>query len=124
MPRKKNSDEVQGDMFPGLNEEAAKEEKEKEKKPVDYTPFGYDRSDVVSAFIKEMRLGNTENALYWLRVMRKANEPKNYVVRRLVAFAGEDAWGPEAMAIASHLVNTFGWEGNDWNLIEQACVHL
>lgn len=121
----KKKDDVTGDMFTGVNGEGAKEEKEKEKKPVDYSPFGYDRSDVVSTFIKEMRLGNVEGALYWLRVMRKANEPKNYVVRRLVAFAGEDAWGPEAMAIASDMVTCFNWEpAYDWNIVEQACVHL
>jgi hypothetical protein len=124
MAKKKNGDVGQGDLLGGLTDEKPKEVEEKEKKPVDYTPFGYDRTDVVSAFIKEMRLGHAEYALYWLRIMRKANEPKNYVVRRLIAFAGEDAWGPEALEIASHLVNTHGWEGNDWNLVEQACVHL
>lgn len=122
MPKKKNGEE-QGSMF-SLKEGQVKEEEKKEKKPVDYTPFGYDRSDVVSAFIKSMRLGNVEDALYWLRVMRKANEEKNYIVRRLICFAGEDAFGPESLSIASHLVNTHGWEGGDWNLIEQACVHL
>jgi hypothetical protein len=88
------------------------------------TYLSIDRTDVVSSFIKEMRLGNVENALYWLRVMRKANEPKNYIVRRLVCFAGEDAWGADALGIASHLVNTHGWEGGDWNLIEVSCVLL
>jgi hypothetical protein len=125
MAKKKDSDVGQGSLLGGLNGEKPKEVEEKEKKPVDYSPFNYDRSDVVSSFIKEMRLGNVENALYWLRVMRKANEPKNYVVRRLVAFAGEDAWGPEAMAIASDLVTTVNWEpAYDWNIPEQACVHL
>ena len=102
-----------------------KEKEEKEKKPVDYESVGYDRGEVVSALIKDMRLGKVEDALYWIKVMRKANEPKNYVVRRLVAFAGEDAWGQEGFRIASDLVTTFNWEPPyDWNIVEQAAVML
>ena len=116
---------AEGDQPGFFNEPGAQEEKEKEKKPVDYESLGYDRMEVISALIKEMRLGKVEEALYWLKAMRKANEPKNYVVRRLVAFAGEDAWGQEGFRIASDMVTCFNWEPPyDWNIIEQALVML
>jgi replication-associated recombination protein RarA len=118
---KKNEEKEQREMF------SLKEDKirgEKEKKSLGYEKFNYDRFEVISAFIKEMRLGNVEGALYWLDVMKRSNEPKNYIVKRLVCFAGEDAFGTEPLGIASHLVNTFGREGDDWNLIDQAVIHL
>lgn len=60
----------------------------------------YDRYEVISAWIKEMRLGNVENATYWLTVMEDAGESPDYIGRRLVIFATEDCIDPETLVYA------------------------
>ena len=55
----------------------------------------YDRDedehyDTASAFIKSMRGGDPDAALYWLAVMLEGGEDPRFIARRLVIFASED----------------------------------
>ncbi len=52
----------------------------------------YEKDQVVSAWIKEMRLGNVEDALYWTEViLEELKLGHKYLMRRLAIFAFEDA---------------------------------
>ncbi len=55
----------------------------------------YDRNedehyDTASAFIKSMRGGDPDAALYWMTVMIEGGEDPRFIARRLVIFASED----------------------------------
>lgn len=55
----------------------------------------YDRDedehyDTASAFIKSMRGGDPDAALYWLAIMLEGGEDPRFIARRLVIFASED----------------------------------
>jgi len=69
-----------------------KREKEKVTATAKYAEFGYDQKDVMSALIKEMRLGNLEESMYWGVVMAEAGDAWN-LCRRLLIFSFEDGFG-------------------------------
>lgn len=58
--------------------------------------------NVTSAFIKTMRAGRSEAAVYWLARMLEAGEAPEFVARRLVIFASEDVGNadPQALSVA------------------------
>jgi putative ATPase len=62
--------------------------------------------DTASAFIKSMRGGDPDAALYWLGKMLKGGEDPRFIARRLVIFASEDVGmaDPRALplAVATH----------------------
>ena len=66
----------------------------------------YDRSGVISAFIKSMRGNDPDGALYWLAVMREAGEDVRFIARRLLISAGEECGAADAdvFALASAAV--------------------
>lgn len=83
----------------------------------------YDRYEVISAWIKEMRLGNVNEAFYWLNVMLEAGESSEYIAKRLVIFSAEDAFDPQALQIggaiaaasaANMLDSNWLWQGTYW----------
>lgn len=45
---------------------------------------------LISAFIKSMRGGNADAAIYWLSRMKSGGEDPRFVARRMVVFASED----------------------------------
>lgn len=55
---------------------------------------------VVSAFIKSMRAGQTEAALYYMARMWAAGEDPLFIARRMVIFASEDVGNVDLKAIA------------------------
>lgn len=55
---------------------------------------------VVSAFIKSMRAGEAEAALYYMARMWEAGEDPLYIVRRMVIFASEDIGNADLRALA------------------------
>jgi len=59
--------------------------------------------DTASAFIKSMRGGDPDAALYWLAKMLLGGEDPRFVARRLVIFASEDVGmaDPRALPLAS-----------------------
>ncbi|MEW6613911.1 MAG: hypothetical protein AB1401_00345 [Thermodesulfobacteriota bacterium] len=80
----------------GMSKEEVKKELQEEQKKAKYETMGYNQKDVISALIKEMRLGNVENALYWLQVTQEAGDSWWYIGRRLLIFTYEDCFGVEA----------------------------
>ncbi|MDA8237163.1 MAG: replication-associated recombination protein A [Chloroflexi bacterium] len=91
----------------------------------------YDRSGVVSAFIKSIRGSDPDAALYWLATALEAGEDPRYLARRLVVSASEDVGVAEPrglpLAIAAvEAVERIGAETNDEGLyaLAQATVFL
>ena len=91
----------------------------------------YDRSGVISAFIKSIRGSDPDAALYWLATALEAGEDPRYVARRLVVSASEDVGLAEPGALplalaALEAVERIGAETNDEGLyaLAQATVAL
>ncbi len=93
----------------------------------------YDKSgemhyDVISAFIKSMRGGDPNAAVYWLARMITAGEDPLFIARRMVILAAEDIGNanPTALVLANacfDAVNKIGFpEGRI--LLSQAAVYL
>lgn len=55
-----------------------------------YDKKGEEHYNTISAFIKSMRAGNTDSALYYLARMIEAGEDPKFIARRMVIFASED----------------------------------
>jgi replication-associated recombination protein RarA len=110
--------EKQMELIPDVEEEA-------EKDP-------YQKDEVVSSWIKALRLGETEDAMYWTMVMlKKLKLGQAYVMRRLAIFAFEDAMDPDFAQYVSaglaccHVTKTRYASGGNGNisyvLVEAAC---
>jgi putative ATPase len=91
----------------------------------------YDRSGVVSAFIKSIRGSDPDAALYWLATALEAGEDPRYLARRLVISASEDVGNAEPrglpLAVAAlGAVERIGAETNDEGLyaLAQATAFL
>ena len=91
----------------------------------------YDRSGVISAFIKSIRGSDPDAAVYWLATALEAGEDPRYLARRLVVSASEDVGTAEPrglpLAIAAlEAVEKIGAETNDEGLyaLAQATVFL
>ncbi len=74
----------------------------------DEAPLRYDRAgdehyDTISAFIKTMRAGDADAALYYLARMVAAGEDPRFIARRMVIFASEDVGlaQPTALVVAN-----------------------
>ncbi len=61
-----------------------------QKKAVVYDGTGDDHYDTISAFIKSIRGGDPDAAIYWLAKMLHAGEEIRFITRRLVICASED----------------------------------
>lgn len=67
--------------------------------------FAHDKTgdlhhQVVSAFIKSMRAGETDAALYYLARLWEAGEDPLYIARRMMIFASEDVGNADLRALA------------------------
>lgn len=73
-----------------------------QKKALAYDRAGEEHYNVISAFIKSMRAGDVDAALYWLARMLEAGEDAMFVARRMVVFASEDVGlaDPAALSLA------------------------
>ena len=82
------------------------------RRAIRYDKAGEEHYNVVSAFIKSMRGGDADAAVYWLVRMLEGGEDPMFVARRLVIFASEDVGNADpqglvvaqAAASATHLV--------------------
>jgi putative ATPase len=93
----------------------------------------YDREgdthyDVVSAFIKSMRGGDPDAAVYWLARMVHGGEDPKFIARRMLVFASEDVGNadPQAVLVAHAAVKAaefIGWPECRINLA-QAAIYL
>jgi len=62
---------------------------------------GEDYYNVISAYIKSMRAGDVDAALYYLARMVEAGQDPLYIARRMVVFASEDVAVPTALVVAN-----------------------
>jgi putative ATPase len=74
-----------------------------QRKALDYDATGDAHYDVASAFIKSMRGGDPDAAIYWLARMLEAGEDPRFIARRVVICAAEDVGNadPRALVLAA-----------------------
>ena len=77
----------------GLLEEAA------QQRALRYDKAGEEHYNVISAFIKSLRGGDPDAAVYWMMRMLEAGEDPLFVARRMVIFAAEDVGNAEPQAL-------------------------
>src|SRR5262249_6165825 len=77
-----------------------------QRKALNHDGTGDEHYDVTSAFIKSMRGGDPDAAIYWLARMLEAGEDPRFVARRLMIFASEDVGNadPHAVTLAAATV--------------------
>lgn len=73
------------------------------QKKLTYDKAGDEHYNTISAFIKSMRAGNPDSALYYLARMVEAGEDPLFIARRMVVFASEDIGmaQPTALVVAN-----------------------
>lgn len=73
-----------------------------QRKALLYDKAGEEHYNVISAFIKSMRGGDADAAVYWLARMLEAGEEPLFIARRMVVFASEDVGlaDPNALPLA------------------------
>ena len=85
-----------------------------QKKAIVYDGDGDAHYDTISAFIKSMRGGDVDAALYWLAKMIQAGEDPRFITRRILICAAEDVGLADPMAlvlaVAAHTAGEYtGW---------------
>jgi putative ATPase len=72
-------------------------------KSIRYDKKGDDHYDTISAFIKSMRGGDPDAALYWMAKMLHAGEDPRFIARRVMICASEDVGNadPQAISVAT-----------------------
>ncbi len=90
-----------------------------------YDKKGEEHYNVISAFIKSMRAGKPDSALYYLARMIDAGEDPKFIARRMVIFASEDIGlaQPTALVVANAVfraVETIGYPECTHNLAHGA----
>ncbi|HXY17460.1 MAG TPA: replication-associated recombination protein A [Gaiellaceae bacterium] len=96
-------------------------------------PLRYDRAadqhyDFASAFIKSMRGGDPDAAVYYLAAMLEGGEDPRFIARRMVILASEDVGNADPRALlvavaAAHAVEYVGLPEAQLNL-SQAAIYL
>ena len=76
-----------------LFEEAA------QQRALRYDKAGEEHYNIISAFIKSLRGGDPDAALYWMTRMLEAGEDPLFIARRMVIFAAEDVGNAEPQAL-------------------------
>jgi putative ATPase len=76
-----------------LLEEAA------QQRALRYDKGGEEHYNVISAFIKSLRGGDPDAAVYWMMRMLEAGEDPLFIARRMVIFAAEDVGNAEPQAL-------------------------
>ncbi|MDD3679637.1 MAG: replication-associated recombination protein A, partial [Candidatus Shapirobacteria bacterium] len=66
-----------------------------------YDKGGEEHYNTISSYIKSMRAGNVDAALYYLARMVAAGEDPLFIARRMVVFASEDVAAPTALVVAN-----------------------
>jgi putative ATPase len=84
--------------------------------------------DVASAFIKSMRGGDPDAAIYWLARMVHGGEDPRFIARRILIFASEDVGNadPQALLVAHaafKAAESIGWPECRINL-SQAAIYM
>lgn len=73
-----------------------------------YDKKGEEHYNIISAFIKSMRAGQANAAIYYLARMVEAGEDPKFIARRMVVFASEDVGlaQPTALVVANEVFKT------------------
>jgi putative ATPase len=71
-----------------------------QRRQLTFDKQGEEFYNVISAFIKSMRAGDVDAALYYLARMVAAGQDPLYIARRMVVFASEDVASPTALVVA------------------------
>jgi len=76
-----------------------------QKRQLSFDKKGEEYYNVISAFIKSMRAGNVDAALYYLARMVESGQDPLYIARRMVVFASEDVGmaQPTALVVANEV---------------------
>lgn len=76
-----------------------------QNKKINYDKKGDEHFNIVSAYIKSMRAGQTSSALYYLARMIESGEDPKFIARRMVVFASEDIGQalPTALVVANEV---------------------
>ncbi|MBM3879791.1 MAG: replication-associated recombination protein A [Verrucomicrobia bacterium] len=77
----------------------AEAEQSIQRKAIVYDADGDAHYDTISAFIKSMRGGDPDAALYWLAKMIHAGEDPRFIARRIIICAAEDVGLADPMAL-------------------------
>jgi putative ATPase len=98
------------------------------KRPLRYDRAGDQHYDHASAFIKSMRGGDADAAVYYLAVMLEAGEDPRFVARRMIILASEDIGNADPRALlvavaAAQAVEHVGLPEAQLNLA-QAAIYL
>jgi putative ATPase len=85
-----------------------------QSKHIRYDKKGEEHHNTISAFIKSMRAGQPDAAMYYLARMVEAGEDPKFIARRMVIFASEDVGlaQPTALVVANAVfeaVRTIGY---------------
>lgn len=70
-----------------------------QRKAIVYDGTGDEHYDAASAFIKSMRGGDPDAAVYWLARMLEAGEDPRFLARRIAILASEDIGNADPMAL-------------------------
>jgi putative ATPase len=99
-----------------------------QKKSLLYDKKGEEHYNVISAFIKSMRGGDPDAAVYYLARMLHAGEDPLFVARRMVIFASEDVSNadPHAIQMAIACMNSYDFIGmpEGWIPLAQCATYL
>jgi putative ATPase len=78
-----------------------------------YDKDGDAHYDTISAFIKSMRGGDPDAALYWMARMIYSGEDPRFIVRRMIILASEDIGlaDPQALVVATAAAQALEWVG-------------
>ena len=98
------------------------------KRPLRYDRDGDQHYDIVSAFIKSMRGGDPDAAVYYLAAMLEGGEDARFIARRMVILASEDIGNADPRALlvavaAAQALEHVGLPEAQLNL-SQAAVYL
>ena len=98
------------------------------KRPLRYDRAGDQHYDIVSAFIKSMRGGDPDAAVYYLAAMLEGGEDARFIARRMVILASEDVGNADPRALlvavaAAQALEHVGLPEAQLNL-SQAAVYL
>jgi len=80
------------------------------RKALPYDKDGEEHFNIISAFHKSLRGGNTQASVYWLYRMLEAGEDPLYICRRMIRFASEDIGIADPNALSQALAAFDAWQ--------------
>ncbi|NML70921.1 replication-associated recombination protein A [Chryseobacterium sp. RP-3-3] len=93
-----------------------------------YDKNGEQHYDIISAFIKSMRGGDPNGAVYWLARMIAGGEDVKFIARRMLILAAEDIGlaNPNALVIANNCFQAINVIGNPESriILSETAVYL